>query len=40
MRDLARSLKKEIVLEMQEEDTDIDKNLVESLADPMIGCYL
>lgn len=34
VRDLARSLKKEITLELQGEDTDLDKNLVEALADP------
>lgn len=36
VRDLARSLKKEINLEMQGEDTDLDKNLVEALADPLV----
>ncbi|OOF27969.1 chemotaxis protein CheA [Salinivibrio proteolyticus] len=36
VRDLARSLKKEIVLEMKGEETDLDKNLVEALADPMV----
>ncbi|WP_087021473.1 chemotaxis protein CheA [Thaumasiovibrio subtropicus] len=36
VRDLARSLKKEIVLEMKGEDTDLDKNLVEALADPLV----
>ncbi|MEW8351845.1 MAG: chemotaxis protein CheA [Candidatus Thiodiazotropha taylori] len=36
VRDLARSLKKEIDLEMQGEDTDLDKNLVEALADPLV----
>ncbi|WP_353496725.1 chemotaxis protein CheA [Vibrio sp. CB1-14] len=36
VRDLARSLNKDIVLEMQGEDTDLDKNLVEALADPLI----
>lgn len=36
VRDLARSLNKEIVLEMQGEDTDLDKNLVEALADPLV----
>ncbi|KDM93072.1 chemotaxis protein CheA [Photobacterium galatheae] len=36
VRDLARSLKKEIVLEMRGEETDLDKNLVEALADPLI----
>ncbi len=36
VRDLARTLKKDIVLEMRGEDTDLDKNLVEALADPLI----
>ncbi len=36
VRDLARSLKKEINLVMEGEDTDLDKNLVEALADPMV----
>jgi two-component system chemotaxis sensor kinase CheA len=36
VRDLARSLKKEIDLEMQGEETDLDKNLVEALADPLV----
>jgi two-component system chemotaxis sensor kinase CheA len=36
VRDLARSLNKEINLEMQGEDTDLDKNLVEALADPLV----
>lgn len=36
VRDLARNLKKEINLEMQGEDTDLDKNLVEALADPLV----
>lgn len=36
VRDLARSLKKEINLEMHGEDTDLDKNLVEALADPLV----
>jgi len=36
IRDLARSLDKEINLEMQGEDTDLDKNLVEALADPLV----
>ena len=35
-RDLARSLKKEIDLTMSGEDTDLDKNLVEALADPLV----
>lgn len=36
VRDLARSLKKEIELELQGEETDLDKNLVEALADPLV----
>jgi len=36
VRDLARTLKKEITLELQGEDTDLDKNLVEALADPLV----
>ncbi len=36
VRDLARSLKKEVDLQMVGEDTDLDKNLVEALADPLI----
>ncbi len=36
VRDLARNLKKEIDLEMHGEDTDLDKNLVEALADPLV----
>jgi len=36
VRDLARSLNKEVRLEMQGEETDLDKNLVESLADPLV----
>lgn len=36
VRDLARSLSKEIKLEMQGEETDLDKNLVEALADPLV----
>ncbi len=36
VRDLARSLKKEIRLELVGEDTDLDKNLVEALADPLV----
>ena len=35
-RDLARTLKKEVNLVMLGEDTDLDKNLVEALADPLI----
>jgi two-component system chemotaxis sensor kinase CheA len=36
VRDLARSLNKEIELELRGEETDLDKNLVESLADPLV----
>jgi len=36
VRDMARSLKKQISLEMVGEDTDLDKNLVEALADPLV----
>jgi two-component system chemotaxis sensor kinase CheA len=36
VRDLARSLEKEVRLEMVGEDTDLDKNLVEALADPLV----
>jgi two-component system chemotaxis sensor kinase CheA len=36
VRDLARSLEKEISLELMGEETDLDKNLVEALADPLV----
>ena len=36
VRDLARNLKKEVNLELLGEDTDLDKNLVEALADPLV----
>lgn len=36
VRDLSRSLNKEIRLELVGEDTDLDKNLVEALADPLV----
>ncbi|WP_409523786.1 chemotaxis protein CheA [Nitrincola sp. MINF-07-Sa-05] len=36
IRDLSRSLNKEIRLELRGEETDLDKNLVEALADPLI----
>ncbi len=36
VRDLARNMKKEINLQLQGEDTDLDKNLVEALADPLV----
>ena len=36
VRDMARNLKKEIRLELVGEETDLDKNLVEALADPLV----
>ncbi|UTW02744.1 chemotaxis protein CheA [Amphritea atlantica] len=36
VRDLSRQLHKEVNLELRGEDTDLDKNLVEALADPLI----
>jgi len=36
VRDIARSLKKEVTLELVGEETDLDKNLVEALADPLV----
>ncbi len=36
VRDMARNLKKNIRLELVGEDTDLDKNLVEALADPLV----
>lgn len=36
VRDLARSLKKEVELSLRGEETDLDKNLVEALADPLV----
>jgi len=36
VRDLARTLKKDINLELRGEETDLDKNLVEALADPLV----
>lgn len=36
VRDLARSLNKEVELELHGEETDLDKNLVEALADPLV----
>lgn len=36
VRDLARSLNKDIKLILQGEETDLDKNLVEALADPLV----
>ncbi|KOO10171.1 hypothetical protein AKJ18_35635, partial [Vibrio xuii] len=35
VRDLARTLKKDITLEMRGEETDLDKTLVEALAVPL-----
>lgn len=36
VRDLARSLNKQVALELNGEETDLDKNLVEALADPLV----
>ena len=36
VRDLARSLNKDISLQLVGEETDLDKNLVEALADPLV----
>lgn len=36
VRDIARYLEKEVVLELVGEETDLDKNLVEALADPLV----
>ncbi len=36
VRDLARSLNKQVALELYGEETDLDKNLVEALADPLV----
>lgn len=36
VRDLARSLNKQVNLELFGEETDLDKNLVEALADPLV----
>jgi len=36
VRDLARKLGKDIELELKGEETDLDKNLVEALADPLV----
>ena len=36
VRDLARNLNKDINLELRGEETDLDKNLVEALADPLV----
>lgn len=36
VRDLTRTMKKQVKLELIGEDTDLDKNLVEALADPLV----
>ncbi|AOV16647.1 chemotaxis protein CheA [Acidihalobacter aeolianus] len=36
VRDLAKSLHKQVDLELRGEDTELDKNLVEALADPLV----
>jgi two-component system chemotaxis sensor kinase CheA len=36
VRDMARNLKKEINLDLEGEETDLDKNLVEALSDPLV----
>ncbi|MBU6949859.1 chemotaxis protein CheA [Hahella sp. HN01] len=36
VRDLARNLRKEVNLVLRGEDTDLDKNLVEALSDPLV----
>lgn len=36
VRDMARTLNKEIELKMKGEETDLDKNLIEALADPLV----
>ena len=36
VRDLARSMAKEVNLELRGEETELDKNLVEALADPLV----
>lgn len=36
VRDLARNMKKEVNLVLKGEETDLDKNLVEALADPLV----
>ncbi|NLQ16555.1 chemotaxis protein CheA [Marinomonas sp. M1K-6] len=36
VRDLARNMKKEVSLILRGEETDLDKNLVEALADPLV----
>ncbi len=36
IRDLARNLNKEVNLELRGEETDLDKNLVDALADPLV----
>ena len=36
VRDMARSLEKEVTVELSGEDTELDRNLVEALADPLV----
>ena len=36
VRDLSRNMNKEVLLELVGEETDLDKNLVEALADPLV----
>ncbi len=38
VRDLSRSLKKEINLQIEGEDTELDKSVIEDLLDPLIHC--
>lgn len=38
VRDLSRSLNKEISLEIEGEDTELDKSVIEDLLDPLIHC--
>jgi two-component system chemotaxis sensor kinase CheA len=38
VRDLSRSLQKEINLEIEGEDTELDKSVIEDLLDPLIHC--
>jgi two-component system, chemotaxis family, sensor kinase CheA len=38
VRDLSRSLKKKINLEIEGEDTELDKSVIEDLLDPLIHC--
>ena len=38
VRDLSRSLKRKVVLEIEGEDTELDKSVIEDLLDPLIHC--